>query len=253
MSPFYSGGGYCSEAIAFAKSITSFDERDEQVDADDEPGAAHIPSRDTHVIGNATTAYVYEFYTSQFGDTPRSDFVQALPHREKILMAALDDTQNTNMFGMRYGVHKTSPRYIVAVCHAEPGAWHAPRPRYQTMSACPPQRTPMLTTATLQSIAKRLASEEGEEGEKGEGRLTMTQLTDWQRALATQPMLYSIGRTMFETDTIPTGWADRLNFMDEVWVPTKFSERVFAQEGVLRDKVGSIRIYMHVCIHIYIF
>lgn len=43
---------------------------------------------------------------------------------------------------------------------------------------------------------------------------------------------YKIGRTMFETDRIPKGWADRLNAMDEVWVPTKWSKDVFAAQGV---------------------
>ncbi len=38
---------------------------------------------------------------------------------------------------------------------------------------------------------------------------------------------YSIGRTMFETDRIPSGWVTRLNFMDEVWVPTKFAHDIF--------------------------
>ena len=30
---------------------------------------------------------------------------------------------------------------------------------------------------------------------------------------------YIVGRTMFETDRLPEGWDDRLNNMDEVWVP----------------------------------
>ena len=36
---------------------------------------------------------------------------------------------------------------------------------------------------------------------------------------------YTIGRTMFETDRIPSGWAERLNVMDEVWVPSAFNAR----------------------------
>lgn len=42
---------------------------------------------------------------------------------------------------------------------------------------------------------------------------------------------------MFETDTIPSGWVDRLNYMDEVWVPTYFSREVFAANGVHMDKL----------------
>jgi glycosyltransferase involved in cell wall biosynthesis len=44
--------------------------------------------------------------------------------------------------------------------------------------------------------------------------------------------VYRIGRTMFETDRLPEGWAARLNGMDEVWVPTQWSRRVFLDHGV---------------------
>ena len=48
---------------------------------------------------------------------------------------------------------------------------------------------------------------------------------------------YSIGRTMFETDSIPSGWSDRLNFMQEVWVPTEFHREIFAARGVQASKL----------------
>ena len=43
---------------------------------------------------------------------------------------------------------------------------------------------------------------------------------------------YRVGRTMFETDRLPAGWDERLNKMDEVWVPTEFHRRIFAAGGV---------------------
>lgn len=43
---------------------------------------------------------------------------------------------------------------------------------------------------------------------------------------------YRIGRTMFETDRIPAGWAPRLNAMDEVWVPSVWTRDVFVAGGV---------------------
>jgi glycosyltransferase involved in cell wall biosynthesis len=49
--------------------------------------------------------------------------------------------------------------------------------------------------------------------------------------------LYKVGRTMFETDRLPEGWAQRLNAMDEVWVPTRFHRDVFARGGVAADKL----------------
>lgn len=41
-----------------------------------------------------------------------------------------------------------------------------------------------------------------------------------------------VGATMFETDRLPTGWAEACNGMDEVWVPTTFSYQTFARSGV---------------------
>ena len=43
---------------------------------------------------------------------------------------------------------------------------------------------------------------------------------------------YVVGRTMFETDRLPEGWAQRLNSVDEVWVPTEFQREIFLREGV---------------------
>ncbi|CAK4704041.1 hypothetical protein LEN26_020798 [Aphanomyces euteiches] len=43
---------------------------------------------------------------------------------------------------------------------------------------------------------------------------------------------YSIGRTMFETDRLPSGWAQRMEKMDEIWVPTKFAKKIFEDAGV---------------------
>lgn len=42
----------------------------------------------------------------------------------------------------------------------------------------------------------------------------------------------NIGRTMFETDRLPDGWAEACNQMDYVWVPTEFNRETFANAGV---------------------
>jgi len=47
-----------------------------------------------------------------------------------------------------------------------------------------------------------------------------------------QGVAYTIGRTMFETDRIPSGWPDRLRRLDEIWVPTRFSQEIFAAANV---------------------
>lgn len=49
--------------------------------------------------------------------------------------------------------------------------------------------------------------------------------------------LYTVGRTMYETDRIPTEWVERCNRMDEVWVPTEFHRETFAAAGVERGKL----------------
>ncbi len=49
--------------------------------------------------------------------------------------------------------------------------------------------------------------------------------------------LIKIGRTMFETDRLPDGWADRLNLMDFIWVPTFFHSRIFSSGGVAASKL----------------
>jgi len=51
---------------------------------------------------------------------------------------------------------------------------------------------------------------------------------------------FTVGRTMFETDRIPAGWAKRLNMMDEVWVPSKWAVDVFAAGGVDRGKLVQV-------------
>ena len=48
---------------------------------------------------------------------------------------------------------------------------------------------------------------------------------------------YKIGRTMFETDRLPDGWVARMQYMDEVWVPSSHSARIFIDAGVVEDKV----------------
>lgn len=48
---------------------------------------------------------------------------------------------------------------------------------------------------------------------------------------------HRVGRTMFETDRVPEGWDLRMNEMDQIWVPTAFHERIFAEGGVEEDKL----------------
>jgi glycosyltransferase involved in cell wall biosynthesis/2-polyprenyl-3-methyl-5-hydroxy-6-metoxy-1,4-benzoquinol methylase len=47
----------------------------------------------------------------------------------------------------------------------------------------------------------------------------------------------NIGRTMFETDRLPEGWAEACNRMDMVWVPDAFNRQTFLRSGVREEKV----------------
>jgi glycosyltransferase involved in cell wall biosynthesis len=46
-----------------------------------------------------------------------------------------------------------------------------------------------------------------------------------------------IGRTMFETDSLPDGWAAQCNAMDEVWVPSHFNYETFLAAGVDKSRL----------------
>lgn len=43
---------------------------------------------------------------------------------------------------------------------------------------------------------------------------------------------YSIGRSMFETDGLPSHWVSGANTLDELWVPSTFNKQTFADAGV---------------------
>ena len=48
---------------------------------------------------------------------------------------------------------------------------------------------------------------------------------------------YTVGRTMFETDRLPQGWDERLNKMDELWVPANFHIKTFTEGGAEASKL----------------
>jgi len=51
---------------------------------------------------------------------------------------------------------------------------------------------------------------------------------------------HQVGRTMFETDSIPDGWRACCEAMDEVWLPTRFGVEAFASAGVSRERLRVI-------------
>jgi len=150
-APFYSGGGYCSEAFAFAFAMT---------------------------------LYNMTFILRHHGDSHNRDFMDGLTIKERHLLE-----HNDGSLSYLPSFKKEQRKFTITICHSEPGAWYTPYPKYHT-TRCPP------TNAN-----------------------------------------FKIGRTMFETDTIPNGWIERLNYMDEIWVPTIFSQNIFINNGVNASKI----------------
>jgi glycosyltransferase involved in cell wall biosynthesis/Tfp pilus assembly protein PilF len=50
----------------------------------------------------------------------------------------------------------------------------------------------------------------------------------------------NVGRTVFETNSLPEEWVKHCNAMDEIWVPTDFNMESFARAGVQPDKLVKI-------------
>jgi len=167
-APFLGGGGYCSEATSFMFALDS--------------------------VGYSN------FSISHHGDSFRSSYYDGLTNVEKSKLQYYD-VINKHSRDTEVSLQSNRKRSILSidVCHSEPGAWHAPQPKYRT-TRCPSDR-------------RQLHSQGYEVTE------------------------YNIGRTMFETDRIPDGWPDRLNFMDEVWVPTEFAKQIFLKAGVAAEKL----------------
>jgi glycosyltransferase involved in cell wall biosynthesis len=51
---------------------------------------------------------------------------------------------------------------------------------------------------------------------------------------------HRVGRTMYETDSIPDGWSDSCEAMDEVWVPSAFNCETFASRGVSPKRLRAL-------------
>jgi len=192
LAPFFSGGGYCSEAIAFAVGTQPDDEpaaaaggatggaagraaaRDAEEGAEEEAAAAADED------GGAFLGIEFPLSIMQHGDGMNTPFLFGLEPRTYATLQRLA------------GREPRDRRRVLSVCHSEPGAWSVSRAlpaRYST-SACPAPGA-----------------------------------------------AYRVGRTMFETDRLPQGWAERLNGMHEVWVPSRFMRDVCVAGGVDADKI----------------
>ena len=118
-APFYSGGGYSSEAQSFALSIHQ--------------QLLLVPFNNNSITSSFNRP---DFYINQHGDTPKSSYLKSLRKNERDLFLSIDFQLDNKEITLMHSYNKTSD-YIVAICHSEPGAWDAPYPFYYT-SSCPP-------------------------------------------------------------------------------------------------------------------
>ena len=98
-APFYSGGGYCSEAFAMAFAMT---------------------------LWNMTLILRHH------GDSHNRDFIEGLTQKERDLLE-----HNDGSLSYIPSINKEQRKFTIVICHSEPGAWYAPYPKYHT-SRCPP-------------------------------------------------------------------------------------------------------------------
>lgn len=60
------------------------------------------------------------------------------------------------------------------------------------------------------------------------------------KSCPTSNAVVRIGRTMFESNSVPESWVGKLRSMDEIWVPTRFHIETFSSAGVPREKLVAI-------------
>lgn len=116
-APFFSGGGYCSEAISFVEALVQIQEENSQ-------DQGQVPPFELQ-IANIASAFSLSF-------------VQGLPQNTKDLIRQLfrKFTQTRNR----------KDWIQVSICHSVPFAWI---PTEMTFKKCPPQRGPEFKTYSI--------------------------------------------------------------------------------------------------------
>jgi hypothetical protein len=117
-APFLSGGGYCSEAFSFLQAMQLTAATHAHTHAPTHSGSSSGSFRDNSRVLSVL----------QHGDSFNSRFVDNMSPSDTQLFSELSRVVPSKSLGVKV---KT-----VSVCHSEPGAWHAPYPRYHTQP-CP--------------------------------------------------------------------------------------------------------------------
>ena len=240
-APFLSGGGYSSEAMAFAgvldslDSVTSIEARKRSQEAA-ATGATPYRPKNTFKL-----PFSVSFSMTHHGDSPSQSHIDSFTAHDRQLLEAHfnhaspssggmdghsvlpeeldhDNIERSDLVGgdivLGGGDKKKQKRVLqIVICHSEPGAWHAPQPKYHTQR-CPPVEHTSRRSKNKKNRGKQKASR------SASGAAAADEIRYYQ---------YRIGRTMFETDSVPSGWPSRLEYMNEVWVPTTFASDIFGK------------------------
>lgn len=109
-APFYSGGGYCTEAQAAIASLHQY--------------------LQSPAFFNSNSNF--SFGMSHHGDSVNSEYIQhGLSKKEKSLY---------KLYTYDEFSRPPAKALSISVCHSEPGAWYVPHPKYHT-TPCPPYRS----------------------------------------------------------------------------------------------------------------
>lgn len=94
---------------------------------------------------------------------------------------------------------------------------------------------PDVTIKTIDILSKR-----DDKDVSGTEQLVVIMHKDPRRydsGYAYNPPELLIGRSMYETDSIPADWKDALNSVDFIWVPSEFNRQTFTNAGVNASKL----------------
>lgn len=224
-APFLSGGGYCSEAHSYVTSISaalhSIDEEEAAAAiaiyelAQDAVGDVHNhagSSSQSHGQEQKEAVIVpFSLYVTQHGDSFNAAFIRDIPTEMRELLEEVW-LQKPGLLCWIYTLRLSS--LVLTACE-----W-------------------LLTVALTASYAIVLPQQHWVEPRDFHWRLRNRKIAiaichsepgAWHPAhystsrCPPEGAQYTVGRTMFETDRVPSGWADRMNVMDEIWVPTKYA------------------------------
>lgn len=198
-APFLSGGGYCSEAHSYVTAIT----------------AAQRSAADSSRSGRDDATEPFELFLTQHGDSFNAAFIRDLPEDMRALLEEV-------LLLVPFSVPLVLPitRWLLQACSGV------------SQLLC---NSAVTLVAALTSLFAH-ASQHWIEPREFHWRLREQGIAvaichsepgAWHPARYStsrcppEGARYAVGRTMFETDRVPSGWADRMNEMDEIWVPTR--------------------------------